>query len=169
MEPCVAIMDGHLFIGTSCQLFERCVAARDGTIDRLVDSEDYARTKEVLGRETAGTTPVLFSVSRYEESIRHWYELLTSEKTRELIDEHKEDNPVLSALAEALDQHKLPPFEALAPYMPPGGMILYDTDDGYHGIGFTLRNEAEVDADSRGRESSIEFAIEAAMHRERAT
>jgi hypothetical protein len=141
MEPCVAIMDGHLFLGTSCQLFERCVAARDGTVDRLVDSEDYARTKEVLGRETAGTTPVLFSVSRYEESIRHWYELLTSERTRELIDEHKEDNPVLSALADALDQHKLPPFEALAPYMPPGGMILYDTDDGYHAIGFTLRNE----------------------------
>jgi (2Fe-2S) ferredoxin len=142
MEPCVAIMDGHLFIGTSCQLFERCVAARDGTVDRLVDSEDYARTAAVLGRETAGTTPVLFSVSRYEESIRHWYELLTSEKTREMIDEHKEDNPVLTALAEALDQHKLPPFEALAPYLPPGGMILYDTDDGYHGIGFTLRNEA---------------------------
>jgi hypothetical protein len=141
MEPCVAIMDGHLFIGTSCKLFESCIAARDGTVDRLVDSEDYARTKEVLGRETAGSTPVLFSVSRYEESIRHWYELLTSEKTRELIDEHKEDNPVLSALAEALDQHKLPPFEALAPYMPPGGMILYDTEDGYHGIGFTLRNE----------------------------
>ena len=143
MEPCVAIMDGHLFIGTSCQLFERCVAARDGTVDRLVDSEDYARTTAVLGRETAGTTPVLFSVSRYEESIRHWYELLTSEKTREMIDEHKEDNPVLTALAEALDQHKLPPFEALAPYMPPGGMILYDTDDGYHGIGFTLRNDAK--------------------------
>jgi hypothetical protein len=143
MEPCVAIMDGHLFIGTSCQLFERCVAARDGTVDRLVDSEDYARTTAVLGRETAGTTPVLFSVSRYEESIRHWYELLTSEKTRGLIDENKEDNPVLTALAEALDQHKLPPFEALAPYMPPGGMILYDTDDGYHGIGFTLRNETE--------------------------
>jgi hypothetical protein len=141
MEPCVAVMDGYLFLGTSCQLFERSVGARDGTVDRLVESEDYARTTEVLGRETAGTAPVLFAVSRYEESIRHWYELLTSEKTREMIGEHKEDNPVLTALAEALDQHKLPPFEVLAPYLPPGGMILYDTDDGYHGIGFTLRNE----------------------------
>jgi hypothetical protein len=110
VEPFVAIMDGYVFIGGSCQLFERCVAARDGTLDRLVDSKDYARTTEVLGRETAGLTPVLFTLSRYEESVRQWYELLTSERTRELIDENKEDNPLLAALADALDQNKLPPF-----------------------------------------------------------
>jgi hypothetical protein len=141
VEPCVAIMDGYLFIGGSCNLFERCVEARDGTIERLVDSQDYARVSEVLGRETAGTSPVLLSISRFEETVRQWYDLLTSERTRELIEENKEDNPVLSALADALDQHKLPPFETLAPYLAPGGAILYDTDNGYHGIGFTLQNE----------------------------
>jgi hypothetical protein len=141
VEPCVAIMDGYLFVGGSCNLFERCVAARDGTIDRLVDSQDYARVSEVLGRETAGKSPVLLSISRFEETVRQWYDLLTSERTRELIEENKEDNPVLSALADALDQHKLPPFEALAPYLAPGGGILYDTDNGYHAIGFTLQNE----------------------------
>jgi hypothetical protein len=141
VEPCVAIMDGYLFLGGSCNLLERCIAARDGTADRLVDSEDYARVTEVLGRETAGTTPVLVSISRFEETVRQWYDLLTSERTRELIEENKEDNPVLSALSDAMDQHKLPPFEALAPYLAPGGAILYDTDNGYHGIGFTLQNE----------------------------
>jgi len=143
VEPCVAVMDGHLFIGGSCNLFERCVAARDGTVDRLVDSRDYARVTEVLGRETAGTTPALLAMSRYEETVRQWYDLLTSERTRELIDEHKEGHPLLAALADALEQHQLPPFEVLAPYLPPGGAILYDTDNGYHGIGFTLRNQTE--------------------------
>lgn len=142
-SPFVAIMDGYLFLGGSCQLFERCVAARDGTVDRLVDSADYARTTDVLGRETAGTTPALFAISRYEESVHQWYDLLLSEKTRELIDEHKEDNRFLAALADALDQHQLPPFEVLAPYLAPGGAILYDTDTGYHAISFTLRNETE--------------------------
>jgi hypothetical protein len=142
-SPFVAIMDGYLFLGGSCQLFERCVAARDGTVDRMVDSEDYARATDVIGRETSGTTPALFLVSRYEESVHQWYDLLHSEKTRELIDEHKEDNRFLSALADALDQHQLPPFEMLAPYLAPGGAILYDTDTGYHGISFTLRNETE--------------------------
>jgi hypothetical protein len=140
-EPFAAVMDGHLFIGGSCNQFERCIAARDGTADRLVDSEDYARVKAVLGRETAGTTPVMLTISRFEETVRQWYDLLTSERTRVLIDENKEDNPALAALSDALDQHQLPPFEVLAPYLAPGGAIIYDTDNGYHAIGFTLRNE----------------------------
>lgn len=144
-EPFVAIMDGYLFVGGSCNIFERCVSARDGTVERLADSEDYARATEVLGRETAGLTPVIFSVGRYQETVRHWYDLLQSEETRQRIDENKEDNKFLAALAEALDEHQLPPFEVLAPYLAPGGGILYDTDDGYHSIRFTLRNEAAVE------------------------
>jgi hypothetical protein len=139
--PFVAIMDGYFFIGGSCSQFERCIAARDGTVDRLIDSEDYVRTSDVVGRESGGAVPVLFSVSRVEETIRQWYGLLTSPKTRELIDENKEGNRFLAALADALDANELPPFEMLAPYFGPGGGILYDTDTGYHGIGFTLRNE----------------------------
>ena len=37
--------------------------------------------------------------------------------------------------------NELPPFEALQQYMGSGGGILYDTDSGYHGISFSLRNE----------------------------
>jgi hypothetical protein len=141
VDPFVGIMDGYLFIGGSRNQFERCIAARDGLVDRMVDSEDYARVAAVLGRETAGTTPVMLSISRFEETVRQWYELLTSERTRELIDENKEDNPALAALSDALEQHQLPPFDVLAPYLAPGGAIFYDTDNGYHAIGFTLRNE----------------------------
>jgi hypothetical protein len=144
-EPFVATMDGYLFLGGSCKLFERCVAARDGTVERLIDSDDYARATTVLGRETAGLTPALFSVSRIEETMHQWYDLLLSEKTRELIDENKEDNQFLASLSDALDEHPLPPFEVLAPYFAPAGGILYDTDNGYHGIGFTLRNEVKAE------------------------
>jgi hypothetical protein len=142
-HPFVAIMDGYFFIGTSCQRFEQYVAARDGTAERLVDSNDYARTSAVIGRETVGTTPVMFSISRMEESLRQWYDLLTSEKTRALIDDNKEGNAFLKALADAMEQNKLPPFDVLLPYMSPGGSILYDTDSGYHAIGFTLRSETK--------------------------
>jgi hypothetical protein len=143
INPFVAIMDGYFFIGTSCQRFEQCVAARDGTAERLVDSNDYARTSAVIGRETIGTTPVLFSMGRFEESLRQWYDLLTSEKTRALIDEKKEGNAFLKALSETMDENKLPPFDVLMQYAAPGGGILYDTDSGYHAISFTLRNEAK--------------------------
>jgi hypothetical protein len=142
-SPFVAISDGYLFVGTSIQQFEHCISARDGTMDRLVDSDDYKRTTAVIGRETAGKTPVLFSTNRAEEAIRQWYELLISPKTRDQLNENKSKNPILAALAETLEQNKLPPFDVLAPYFAPGGGILYDTENGYHGISFTLRNEAK--------------------------
>lgn len=140
-HPFVAIMDGYIFVGTSCYRFEQCVAARDGTVERLIDSPDYIRTSAVIGHETQGTTPVMFAMSRMEETLRQWYDMLTSEKTRALIDENKEKNKLLAALADAMDQNKLPPFDVLLPYMSPGGGILYDTDNGYHAISFQLRSE----------------------------
>jgi hypothetical protein len=143
LSPFVAISEGYLFIGTSIQQFEHCVSARDGTMDRLVDSDEFKRTTAVMGRETAGKTPVLFSTNRAEEAIRQWYELLISPKTRDQLNENKSKNPFLAALAETLEQNKLPPFDVLAPYFAPGGGILYDTENGYHGISFTLRNETK--------------------------
>lgn len=140
VHPFVAIMDRHFFIGGSTQLFEQCIAARDGTLPRLADSEDYARTREMLGQETTNVAPALLTISRAEEPVRQWYELLLSDQTRTMIDENKQDQPFLAALAAALDAHQLPPFEVLAPYFAPGGAILYDTDTGYHAIRFTLRN-----------------------------
>lgn len=137
----VGVMDGNLFVGASTILFEQMIAARDGTIARLADSEDYARLTATLGRETSGLTPVVFLVSRPEESMRHLYDLLTSEKSRQFIEEKAEENPVLAKLNESLKAHPLPPFENLIQYFGPGGGILYDTDNGFHGISFTLRNE----------------------------
>lgn len=141
--PCVAIMDGYLLIGTSTQQLENCISAKEGTVERLVDSEDYVRTNAVIGKETEGNTPVLFAMQRAEEAIRQWYELLTSPKTRDKLNELKEKNKFFAALAETLESQQLPPFEVLAPYFSPGGGILYDTDSGYHGISFTLRGKAE--------------------------
>jgi hypothetical protein len=138
----VGIMDGNVFLGGSCTLFEQFIAARDGTIARLADSEDYARVTATLGRETSGLTPIMFMLSRPEESMRHLYDLVTSEKTRQFIEENAEQHPVLAKFAEALKDHQLPPFETIMQYYGPGGGILYDTDTGYHGIAFTLRNEA---------------------------
>jgi len=84
----------------------------------------------------------MFATGRFEETVRQWYGLLTSPKMREQLNENKAKNPFLAALAETLEKNQLAPFEVLAPYFAPGGGILYDTDNGYHGISFTLRNKA---------------------------
>jgi len=143
VNPFVGVMDGYLFVGGSCQQFERCIAARDGTEPRLVDSDDYTRTSAVIGHETEGVAPVMFMLGRFEETVHQWYDLLASPETRDKLNENKEKNPFFAALLECLEQNQLPPFDVLKPYMAPGGGIIYDTDTGYHGISFTLRNKAE--------------------------
>ncbi len=143
IHPFVAVTDGYLFLGTSTQQFERCITARDGTVDRLVDSVEFKRTSAVIGHETSGKTPVMFTLSRFEASVRQWYDMLTSPKTREQLNENKAKNPILAALAETLEKNQLPPFDVLVPYFAPGGGIMYDTDNGYHGISFTLRSDAK--------------------------
>lgn len=141
INPFCAIMEGHFFIGGSTKLFEQCVAARDGTVERLADAPEYSRVVDAVGRETSGQKPVVFFLQRSEASLRHVYDLISSEKSREFLEEHAADNALFAALLDALDQNELPPFESLLQYMGAGGGVVYDTDTGYHGISFSLRND----------------------------
>jgi hypothetical protein len=144
VDPFVGIMDGYFFIGTSTKRIEECVAARDGTVPRLVDSIDYARTSAVIGREVRGVTPVMFTMGRFEETLRQWYDLLTSDKAQTYIEENREKNKWLAALADAMKENKLPPFDVLLQYAVVNGSIIYDTDNGYHGITFALRSDVKA-------------------------
>jgi hypothetical protein len=136
-------MDGYLFLGGSCQIFERAIAARDGTIERLVDVPAYQQLAAEIEQETPGVTPVVWMFNRPEASLRQWYDLLTADKTREYMSEHAEGNPIYAALLDSLAANELPPFDALLPYMMPSVAVIYDTDTGFHGFSFTPRSETE--------------------------
>lgn len=139
--PFVAVMDDYLFLGGSCQLFEQAIAARDGTVERLADVPAYQQLAAEVEQEAPGVTPAVWMYSRPEEGLRQWYDLLTSEKTKEYLAEHAEGNPFFAALLESLAANELPPFDVIAPYMTPSVGVIYDTDTGFHGISFTLREE----------------------------
>lgn len=147
VDPFVAVMDGYFFIGGSCELFERAVSARDGTVERLVDSEGFRRLADQVQRETPGVTPAMWSYSQFEETLRHWYDMLTSDRTRDFLDQQAEGNPLFSALADALAENELPAFDVLARYAVPGVGVAYDTDSGLHMISFSLRNDAQAAAE----------------------
>jgi ribosomal protein S18 acetylase RimI-like enzyme len=100
-SPCVAVMDGYLLVSGSCQLLERTVEARDGTVERLADSPDYRMMVDQVRRETPGVTPALWLYSRFEETLRQWYEVLQADRTRDFLDERAEGNPFFTALLEA--------------------------------------------------------------------
>jgi hypothetical protein len=138
----VAVMDGYFIFGGSCQLFEHAIAARDGTVDRLADSPEFMQLAIEVQQEAPGVTPALILYSRFEESLRQWYDLLQEPKTREYLSEHAAENPFFAALADSLAANELPPFDVLQQYTLPGISVLYDTDTGFHGISFATRDEA---------------------------
>jgi hypothetical protein len=141
--PFVAIMDGYVFLGGSTQIFEQIVAAEQGTADRLADSKQYQGLAAQVQRETPGVVPALWMYSRFEETLRQWYDLLTSDKTRDMLTERSADNPFFAALAESMAAHELPAFKVLAKYSAPSIGVMYDTDTGYHGFTFSPRREVQ--------------------------
>jgi hypothetical protein len=146
-NPFVAIMDDYLFFGGSCQLFEQAIAARDGTVERLADDPEYLQLVAEVQQETPGVTPAMWMYQRPVESLRQWYNLLTSDRTKEFLEERSEGNPFFASLVESLRANELPPFDVLEPYMIPSITVLYDTDTGYHGFSFGLRSEVEPPAE----------------------
>jgi ribosomal protein S18 acetylase RimI-like enzyme len=144
-NPFIAVMDGNFFIGGSCQLFERAIAARDGTHDRLADEPGYRQMVDQVEREMPGVTPALWMYNRFEETLRQWYDLLTSERTRAFLDQRADSNPMFAALVDALEAEELPPFDVLARYTAPAAGIIYDSETGFHGISFTLRGDSQSD------------------------
>jgi hypothetical protein len=139
--PFLAVMDGNVFLGGSTQLFEQLIAAEQGTADRLADSPSYQALAAQVQRETPGVVPAVWMYSRVEETLRQWYDVLTSDKTRDKITELSANNAFFAALADAMAAHELPAFDVLAKYAAPSAGVIYDTDTGYHGFSFTLRRE----------------------------
>ncbi len=141
MNPFVAVLDNHLFVGSSINLFERIVEAGQNEIPRLANSPEYTRVSETLTAATAGMRPAVVSMSRPELTWKFWYEMLQQDSTRELVEQAAADNEQVERFAKILREGGLPPFDVLRKYFAPSGGVIYDTDNGFHGISFSLRNE----------------------------
>jgi hypothetical protein len=139
-NPFVGVFDKHFFAGTSTNLFEKLVAARQGETPRLADSDEYSRVAGTFSDATAGVPPAIVVVQRPEMSWKFWYELLQQQSTRDFIEQAAADNEIVERFAAILRDGALPPFEVIKKYVAPSGGVLYDTDNGFHGITFSLRN-----------------------------
>ncbi len=141
MSPFIAIMDKHLFVGTSTKMLEQIVLTSQGDAEQLASSREYQRVLDTLGQETEGVRPVVFMMARPDLDLQFWYDLLMSDRVRSQIDEAAAGNEVIERFAKILRDGSVPPFEVFKKYLAPSGGILYDTDNGYHGISFQLRGE----------------------------
>ena len=110
-------------------------------MNQIISIGQIALPHCTLSDATAGARPAVFLVQRPELTWKFWYELLQLESTREMIDRAAADNQVIERFAAILREGGLPPFDNLKKYFAPGGGVIYDTPNGFHGVSFSLRND----------------------------
>ncbi|MFO0897812.1 MAG: DUF3352 domain-containing protein [Pirellulales bacterium] len=142
-QPCFAIIGNDLVVADRPSALERAISTAADPKASLGGSIEFKLIMSKLGRLPGGKSPGMFSFTRPEESYRYWYEMATSEATRERLEQQAERNPFFAALHKALTEHPLPPFSVFQQYLAPGGAIITSDDRGFHYTGFTLRRKRE--------------------------
>ncbi|MHB1034224.1 MAG: DUF3352 domain-containing protein [Pirellulales bacterium] len=139
--PCFAILGNYLLVSNQLGVLERAIAAEADPTKGLADAPDFKLMASKISKQAGGTKPGMISFSRPEESLRFFYELAVSDRTRESLKKQAENNPFFRTLNQALESNPLPPFEVLAKYFAPEGGVLVDDETGFHYTAFSLRRE----------------------------
>jgi hypothetical protein len=142
-RTCFAIVGNDLIVADRPTALERAIATAADPTASLGGSIEFKLIASKLGRLPGGKAPGMFSFSRPEESYRYWYEMATSESTRERLAQQAERNPFFAAIHKALEAHPLPPFSVFQQYLAPGGAIITSDERGFHYVGFALRRKRD--------------------------
>ena len=141
--PCFGIVDDYLVITNRPSLYEKVLSIMADGSKSLADDLEFKLIDGKIQRQTGGTKPVMLGFNRPEESIRYYYDLVNSERTRESMKQAAERNQFVKSIDSSLEKNPLPPFEVIQKYLAPGGSMITDDDTGLHYMSFTLRRKSE--------------------------
>jgi hypothetical protein len=141
--PCFGIVDDTLMITDRESLFKTVVMTQAGGVDRLAEAEDFEKMISEMNQLTAGSAPVLVRFQRPAERTEAWYQPLREQQQMEESTRPRRPRGPFRGLEQTLQNHTLPPFDALRQYFPPGGAVLVDDDAGLHYTGFTLKSQKQ--------------------------
>jgi hypothetical protein len=136
-----AILDGYVLSTGSEKLLEHAIQTQGGAVPPLNDGLDYKIIASEIGRQPGGRQPSMIVFQRPYETLRNTYDLLRSDDTRKQLAALATQNRLIKAVHEALDQHPLPPFDALTKYLAPTGGLVASDASGIHYVRFTLKRE----------------------------
>ena len=140
-RPCLAIVGEYLVFTESEKLLEHVIVTQSNAAFRLADDPDYAVTRDILRLQAGGENPGLISFSQPEETLRMYYELISSDDTQRVLESRSTDNRVLGALHGALQGNPLPPLSRLVQYLTPSGAIMVNDENGLHYTAFALKSD----------------------------
>jgi hypothetical protein len=139
--PCVALMGDYLIATDSLAALQEAIKTQSRPGASLASELDYKLIASKISRQQGGDAPGMVSFSRPEEGLRFWYDLATSENTKQRLAGGAESNRYLRSLDQALKDNPLPPFAVLAKYLAPGGGMMVNDETGIHYSTFTLRRK----------------------------
>jgi hypothetical protein len=119
--PGIAVTHKNLMIASDVALIER-VLRDDAAQESLADSQEYQRVARHYPEKTSSV-----SFQRSDVQLRALYEMLRSGQAEQLLGDTK------------IDFSKLPPFEAIRPYLTPSGSYMIPDEKGLFFSSFSLR------------------------------
>ena len=140
-KPTFVLLDDYLIFADRPSTIKNFISAKNNEEERLTEAEDFQRVMEKMSQQPGADSASVVAFSRPAEAIGALYELIASEEALEFIKTRRDDNPAFQILADALDEHPLPPFSKLKKFLPPTGGIMTNEETGIHSYSFSLRYE----------------------------
>jgi hypothetical protein len=138
---CFTVMDKWLMIADHPSILEYILNGRDSTEERLASAIDFKLIAGKIARQPGGERPAMMSFERPENSLKYFYDLGASERTRERLRDQADGNPFFKALNDGLTDNPMPPWSALSKYLAPQGSMIVNDDSGVHYMQFSLRRK----------------------------
>ena len=140
-EICVAVYEDYLIISDSRYMMRQLADALNDSSNQLRESLEYQLINDRIKAQVQDKQPSGISFARPEESLQLFYELARDSKNREALKRFSANNPVFTALNEALEKHELPPFSVISKYLVPSGGYFVEEEFGLHYTTFSIKRE----------------------------
>jgi hypothetical protein len=140
-EICIAIVDDYLIIADSRYMMRQLADTLNDPSSQLSESLEFQLINDRIKAQIQEKQPSAISFARPEESLQLFYELARDSKNKEALKNFAGNNPVFTALNEALQKHELPPFSVISNYLVPSGGYLIEEELGLHYTSFSLKRE----------------------------
>jgi hypothetical protein len=137
-EPAMTVLGDDFLVADSLQAIQACIESFQNGEGCLSDALEYKLVRDQVKKQLGDAQASVVAYQRPEESLKMLYDLIADPATIDRVREAK-DNPMAKALLDALDRHRLPPFEAIAKYLSPMGAYLTEEENGLHYTGFSMR------------------------------
>lgn len=135
----ITVYDDYLMFASHAEMIEQAIEqAQSGNESPLVDESDYRRVTQAIAEQFGSDDSSAWQVVRTNIAYRVQYELFREGKLMDsqsmlasILDRLLQNEDEMRGKAQALDGQKLPPYEQVAKFLQPMGMVVRSTDSGW--------------------------------------